>query len=662
MDLLFVLLSFVMGLIVAWLIAIAGRRILNAPVGWPRSLLVGIVSIYVSGGMLTFVGLAAGLVDQNASPLVDMPVLLLFAGLTIAWAFALSFASLVVLEAVIPTGSITPPWLWLKEWRSRHRRNKRYRQVTASFLRHGLARFMRQGAGGKRDLAPNRETARRLRMALEESGVTFVKLGQTLASRPDLLPQDFVEELSLLQTSAAPMPWENVSEVLTAELGDTDAIFTSINRQPLASASLGQVHEATLRDGTDVIVKVQRPGALNQVEVDLDIIARMSSWLEKKTAWGKSIGLTALAEGFSESLREELDYRVEASNARAMEQASAGTEIAIPHVFQQWTRHRVLIMTRLDGVPLSEARTTLANLDPATRAAKAEYLLSAVMDQITKSGTFHADLHPGNILISETGGLGLLDFGSIGRLDKPGRNALGMLLFAVDAGDSLRATDALIDLLGRPTDLDERALEKEIGALLTRVDTYGGSDSNTLFGQVFTLLMRHGFAVPAPVAAAFRALSSLEGALVLIDPRQDMVTLAREYGRERLREETKNFDLKDTAQEFAMTFLPLMQRLPRRLDRITDDLQNGNFALNVRAFTAPEDRSFLVGMLQQLVTVVLAGFASIGGIMLLTADSGPMITDSVRLYAFFGYCLLFVAFVLALRVLIQVISSTRSGP
>jgi ubiquinone biosynthesis protein len=274
------------------------------------------------------------------------------------------------------------------------------------------------------------------------------------------------------------------------------------------------------------------------------------------------------------------------------------------------------------------------------------------MRQIIVTGVFHADLHPGNLLIRADRTVGLLDFGSVGRLDHSARTALGLLLHAIDRDDPIAAADALIELLGRPDDLDQRALERSVGELMVRYR--GGGNTLGMFTTLFRLVVIHRFAVPTQVAAAFRAMGTLEGTLTLVCPGFDLVGAARTQGRDLMTDTMRPAAVRQTLAGQLAGLLPIIQRLPQRINKITQDVEEGRFSVTVRALADPRDREFVTSLAQQVMITILAAAATIGSIMLLTSDTGPMLTPTLRLYAFLGYALLFVGFVLGLRVLVRV--------
>lgn len=640
----------------SWFAATVVRRVVGVPTGWPRTLAVGLVMSAVVAVTVQYLYRAG--TGQNTDGLDVSPgVAMLFMVLALGWIFALGVGALVMLEAAFPTGSLPSPQSLFFGWKSRRRRARRYAQVVSIAVRHGLGSQLR-GFGGD---SPGREvkTARALKESLAEAGVTFVKLGQMLSTRRDILPPVFVRELETLQTQVTPEPWSVIEPAIAERLGrPIGEIFARIDSTPLAAASVAQVHEATLLDGTEVIVKVQRPKALNQVAQDLDIILRLAGWLNKTTTWGRDLGVQSLAAGFANTLEEELDYRIELDNMASIEASltrSGKFDVTVPHGYPGLSGERLLVMDRLPGQPVSRAGMLLTGLTDAERSRLATTLLGATLEQIIGDGIFHADLHAGNIFITPEGNLGLLDFGAVGRLDPATQTSLGLMLYSIDQNDSAGATDALIELLGRPDGLDDREVERAVGELLLR---YGGGTRVTqgqkLFDDLFNLVLAHRFSVPAPISAAFRAMASVEGALLTIDPNFDVVAVSRKEGNRLVRSKLKGTKITDELQRRALQLMPMIDRMPRRINKITEDLEQGRFSMNMRVLENPSDRSFLTSLFQQLIVAVLAGAAVVGAIMLITSDEGPLLTKDIHLYSFFGFVLLFGGFVLSMRSLMLV--------
>ncbi|HEY9294478.1 MAG TPA: AarF/UbiB family protein [Microlunatus sp.] len=637
------------------LLALLCRRVLGVPVGWPRSIIIGGGMYLVAYPVLWLAYTRLGLMEDRR--FVGEPseaVLVTVLGMIIV--FMIALVLLVVVEVILPTGTVGNPCRLITDAGAGMRRGRRYGQVLAIIAKHGLSSSLRI-AGRRPEVGRQRSTARSLAAALNDAGVTFIKLGQTLSSRPDLVPAPYIRELSRLQDNADPLPWKEIRPVLEAELPrPIEDIFASIEEEPLATASIGQVHAAQLIDGSDVVIKVRRPGAVQQVEVDLDIMIRLAGRLERTADWARSLGAVRLARGFADSLIEELDYRVEAENAVAVGASLADSElIRVPAVDHELSGSALLVMERVSGTPLGQADRVLADLDHEQRAAMAERLLTEVLREILFTGTFHADLHPGNIIVGEDGSLTLLDFGSVGRLDQPSRTALGLLLLAVERDDPIGASDALVDLLDRGDEhLDRRELERDIGQLIVRyrpgMNSSGGAG---VFAALWKLITNHRFSVPPQVAAAMRALAGLESSVTMISSQIDLVRAARGEGVALVGELTDPAAVRASMERELFRLLPTLQRLPQRLNRITDDLENGRFTARIRVLADPDDRRFVSRLVGQLSITLVAAAAVLAAILLITAGGGPMIAGDLRLYPVLGTLLFFFGIVLGLRAMIN---------
>ena len=649
----------VVTLVSAWLVALVVTRVLGVQVGKLRALLVGLGVLLILGSAFPWAleqvtGSPDGWATVSTTLFVALGILLLL------WGIALGAVALVVLELLVPTHSLPGAREIVLGARPGLRRARRNAQVMSIAARHGLSPRMAarlQGGTGRHD-----RLAAALRETLEEAGVTYVKLGQMLSTRADLLPEPYVRELARLQDTATPVPWDQIEPLLTAQLGRSVAqAFAHVDPTPLATASVGQVHRATLPGGRAVVVKVRRPGIDAQVALDLQILRRTADTLEATTGWAARVGVRALVDGFARSMREELDYRVEAGNMRAMRPAMDRRGLRVPEVIPELSTQTVLVMEYVDGTPLSRATALLAEMPAEIRRAAAQRLLDAVVGHIVDEGVFHADLHPGNVLLWPDGTVGLLDFGSVGRLDALTRRHLGRLLLAVDIDDPVLATDALLELLGSDLRSDERTLQREVGLLITRVRSSGpagGSGGLRIFGEVFSLVLDHGLSVPPPIATAFRALAALEGTLAAVSADLEFVESARRAGAEGAIPRTAD-DVRALFLERALSVLPAVERLPRHLDRLAVELERGTLATRVRIVAHEDDRAYLDRLVQQLVTAVLAGAAVIGAILLVTSTGGPMLVAHLSLHHLLGYLLGFAGFMLSLRAVALIFGHAR---
>jgi ubiquinone biosynthesis protein len=383
--------------------------------------------------------------------------------------------------------------------------------------------------------------------------------------------------------------------------------------------------------------------------------------LEAGTNWGRTLGLRSLAEGLAGALREELDYRIEAENIETVARAAAARtdgDIRVLNVYPALCTERVLVMERLHGTPVNAAEQVLRELS-ADRAALARGLLDFLLRQILLDGVFHADPHAGNVFVLRDGRLGLLDFGSVGRLDAGLREAFQRLLVSVDRGDPLGTTDALLELVPRPDTVDEQALERDLGRFLARHVDSAASSTVRMFGDLFRIVAEHGLSIPPELAAVLRALGTAEGTLDHIAPGFDFVGEARTLSAAYVTEQLEPASLKRAATDELIALVPILRRLPRRVERIASAAEHGRLAMNVRLFADERDREVLTDLLHQVLLAFLAAAVGIMAVVLLGTDGGPMVTRSVSLYALFGYNLLVVSSVLGLRVLVTIF---RRGP
>ncbi|MFG1620377.1 ABC1 kinase family protein [Kribbella sp. NPDC049227] len=583
-----------------------------------------------------------------------------FLALTAVCSMLAGLVFLVLSEALVPTGSLPRLRDLRRDLTGRIARTRRYLQILRIAIRHGLGPYLRgRRRPGRENAAGQAELARSLRLALDEAGVTFVKLGQVLSTRSDVIPPSVATELSRLQDQASPTPWPQIEQVITEELGaPPHQVYADFDTEPLAAASVAQVHTARLRtpDGPRVVVKVQRPGIDSIVERDLDIVRRLARLLERNTDWGRSMGVRALADGFAEAMREELDFTVEAGNMTAVaggQSVASTNELVVPELYPQQSTHRVLTMQRLDGIGLGGAATAIAErgLDAARLG---RVLFDCLLGQVAIDGVFHADPHPGNFLLLTDGRIGMLDLGSVGRLDPATREALQRFLLAIDHGDAVAATDALLEIVYRPDVIDERSLERAVGQFMTRHLAAGVSLGPAMFNDLFAIITTHDLGVPPEVAAVFRALATIEGTISRISPGFDLVAASRQFAAAHVTDRLAPEALRRTASEELASLLPMLRRLPRRIDRIAAAAESGRLGLNVRLFADDRDRRHITGLLHQTLLVILGATAGLMAVLLLGTPGGPKVTASMSLFQLFGYNLLVISAVLVLRVLVLV--------
>src|SRR5215469_4075044 len=633
-------------------LAWASRRLLGLPVGALRALIAGVL------GFIAAYFLGTSLRAAQPGHVAAFVTVVLGVPLIVAMLF------IVLAEVLVPSGTLPQPLEMVLGTRKALARSRRYAQISRIAVRHGLGPYLRgrrirgtDAVGGRAALAQS------LRQALEEGGVTFTKLGQLLSTRSDLLPEEFTTELAKLQDRAEPAPWEQVAEVIAQSLGSPpEEVFAELQTEPAAAASIAQVHKARLRCGTgpdaEVAVKVQRPGIRASVEQDLDILIRLADRLEDRARWARAVGTAGVARGFAAAMREELDFRVEARNMTAIAATWAGQQravpgsvtVVLPAVHQQLCTEHLLVIEWLDGVSLREAGQLIDDrgLD---RAELTRVLLRSMIYQITEGGVFHADPHPGNVLLLTDGRLALLDFGSVGRLDTQQRSALQNLLLAVGRGDPAALRDALLELVTRTDEIDEWQLERALGRFAARHLVGTSPPTAEMFTDLFRLASQFELAIPPEIATVLRALATLEGTLSLLTPGIDIAAEARQYAADHVAAALSPTAVPKSAVEEVAALLPVLRRLPRRFDRVTSAMEQGRFGINVRLFADERDRRVVTVLTHQFLLTLLGAASGIVAAILLGTPGGPQITPTVSLVQLIGYNLLIVGGILGLRVL-----------
>jgi ubiquinone biosynthesis protein len=639
-------------------LAWASRRLLGLPVGALRALIAGLL------GFATAEILVRTLQPVQSGHVAAFLTVVLGVPLIVAMIF------IVAAEALVPSGTVPQPVDAVLGARRALARSRRYSQISRIAVRHGLGPYLRgRGRRGEDEAGGRAALARSLRQALEEGGVTFTKLGQLMSTRRDLLPEEFISELTRLQDRAEPAPWEQVEEVITQSLGaPAEQVFTELQPEPAAAASIAQVHKARLRcaDGSDaeVAVKVQRPGIRSTVEQDLDILLRLADTLEDRAHWARAVGTAGVARGFAAAMREELDFRVEARNMAAVaatwqdqQRAVSGSiSVVLPAVHEQLCTEHVLVIEWLDGVSLREAGPLIDDrgLD---RAELTRALLRSMVYQITEGGVFHADPHPGNVLLLTDGRLAWLDFGSVGRLDAQQRYALLNLLLAVGRGDPAALRDALLELVTRTDEIDEWQLERALGRFVARHLVGTSQPTAEMFTDLFRLASQFELAIPPEIATVLRALATLEGTLSLLTPGIDIAAEARQYAADHVAAALSPTAVPKSVAEEVGALLPVLRRLPRRFDRVTGAMEQGRLSLNVRLFADERDRRVVTGLTHQFLLALLGAASGVVAAILLGTPGGPQITPTMSLLQLIGYNLLIVGGILVLRVLYVIFRS-----
>jgi ubiquinone biosynthesis protein len=498
----------------------------------------------------------------------------------------------------------------------------------------------------------SREIGVALRDALQEAGGIFVKFGQLLSARTDLVPAAIALELSSLQDDVRPLPASAMLAVVDRELEVPGELFAEFEQTPLGAASIAQVHRARLQSGERVVVNVQRPEIERLVERDLDILRRLACAAEERAAWARQIGSVALADDFAANLREELDFRIEAQNmATVMAYDSA---LRTPLVYREVSSRRVLVEEWIDGRPLRQVQRELA---PTERRLLARSLLEGILGQIFEPGVFHADPHAGNVLIDRDGHIVLLDFGSVGRLDRLRQPALAQALAAIASRRAPLLRDALVELSTSADVVDVDGLERALARFFAQRLGPGMEPGAEILNDLLAVVVRFGLALDPQLAGVFRALATLEGTLRLIDPSFSVVEEARQYGREHKLGLPRPEQLKEEVLNDVVELLPMLRKIPRRLDRISGALEHGELSLRIRPFAHEGDAELVTRLTNRLILAFVSASIGLVAVLLLHLDSGPR-TFGTHLDLVLGYAGLVAATVLGLRVIVAVTHDT----
>lgn len=637
------LLISVAAIVSAVLVGFVARRILGTAVGWPRSIVVGLLVFFVGVPVAEWTLRQTGTSPDAAG---NVGLWLALIALAIAWAFAIGVAALVASEAIFPTRPLPNPVDLVRAALRRRKRTRRYLEILAIASRHGVGWLFHGGhARVEQELSTAEERANAIVATINDAGVSFVKLGQVLSTRRDLIPEPYLSALSTLQTKATTLPWETVREVIETDLGTSiDEVYAEVDRAPLAAASVAQVHRARLLDGTEVVVKVQRPAARAQVEADADIIGRLAHRAEARTRVGKDLHIASVARGFTATLLEELDYRIEARNTDMIRSTLERIDraepdrrglVSVPRVFPDASGPRVLTMDLVDGAALSDSAELLAALGPEQRDRLAQVLMSTVIEQILVYGVFHADLHPGNVLLKGDGTLGLIDFGAVGIIERSRREHMTALLLAALSENDVAATDALLLIVDAPDDVDLEAFRHDVGIVLTTEHLRTGGQGS-IFTRMVDVIRQHRIALPGELASAFRSFATLEGCLRVIVDDFDMVGRALPLMPTLLRRTLSVTRLATDLQAASVISMARIQRMPRRLEALLTGIEKGSIGVTLRSEDGKDAGGILNRVTAEAASTLVSIAAVVIAVVLIISGGGPVLGGSVTLFAVLG--------------------------
>jgi ubiquinone biosynthesis protein len=490
--------------------------------------------------------------------------------------------------------------------------------------RHGFGYLIdrRRAADGE----PDGDRGRRLREMLDELGPTFVKFGQLLSTRPDVVPPDIIAELRKLQDEVSPFPLEEVERVVEGDLGlSIERAFVDFEPQPIAAASIGQVHRATLPNGAEVVVKVQRPSAPRQIESDLKLMASAARVIRERVRQLDFIDASELVDEFARSIRLELDYQQEARNAETFRRNFGGDErIAVPRVWWTYTTNRLLTLERLEGTHVRDL--DLSSWSGEARRELAYTMTDAWMTMIFRHAFFHGDPHPANILHLEDGRLGLVDFGLAGRLTETDMARLTRLF--VDA-----ATENVGALPRRLADLGVRYPREREDELRSRLEElyyryYGArlSDIDPIeaIREGLALIYAMNLRLPTRFVILDKAIATLGSVAVEVYPDFNVFEVARPYARQLIADRLSPRRLAHRTRHEMQELGEIALEVPRQVHDVLNELRDGEFSMRI---TNPgvDDLAHHIDVSMNRIAVALVILGGLIGSSLIgvLADTGP---------------------------------------
>jgi ubiquinone biosynthesis protein len=487
------------------------------------------------------------------------------------------------------------------------------------------------------DEAAKGTRGQRLRAMLDELGPSFVKFGQLLSTRPDIVPADVLVELRQLQDQATPVPFPDIQRVIEAELGaPIPQVFAELDPVPIAAASIGQVHGAVLPTGERVVVKVQRPAAEAQVEADIALLYQLARLAREHVRRLDFIDAVGLVDEFAAAIRAELDYRTEARNAELFHGAFAGDErVVIPRVYWNLSTQRVLVLERLDGALLRDVSDT----GSAAERERVAYAVATLwMEMVFRKGIFHADPHPANILVLPDGRIGLVDFGVAGRITQDDMRRLIRLFIDAVSGNSAAFPRRLQELGVRYPREREDDLRADLEVLWQR---YAGAslaelDPNELLRDLLGIIHRHRLQLPTRFLLLDRALITLGSVGQELYPAFNVFELARPYAQELTLEQYSPAAIFARARSEMGASTQAMLDLPRDLAALVEALTRGDVEISVRQSGLDEPLRRLDATANRLVLALVVTGVLVSSALLAGVQGGPHVLG-IHIAAFLGY-------------------------
>ncbi len=540
----------------------------------------------------------------------------------------------------------------------KRRHIERYVEIGRVLAKHGWEHLL--GRFGLADLLHVTQSSNgappgpiEVRKSIEELGPTFIKLGQLLSTRPDIIPKEYADELEKLQDKAPPIPFNEVRRVIEEEFGlPIEQVFAKLDPDPLATASLGQVHVSTLLDGREMVVKIQRPGIIQQIDTDLEIMAGIARFLEQHVEQARTYGLSDIVDEFSIIIHQEMDYTREGRNGDKLRDNLAELKTTrTAAIVWDYTTSRVLTQERLCGIKINDIQALDAN--GHDRAAIAENLSRAFLKMIFVDGFFHSDPHPGNLVVLDDNVVGILDYGQMGRLDTDLKTKITMLLSGYIQEDSSGFAETLLEIGSAPPDLNRNAYIKDIDRLLRQY--YDVPVSEVRIGDMLRRSVQfsatHRIRLPANVGMLAKAIIEVESADQLLDPHYNLTRNSQEYIDQSIRGELTPRKIRVQLLQSFLSWKKLLIHFPNKSAEILDSMAENRFRIifkheGLESATKDIDRSS-----NRLAFALMASSIILGSAVILSAKVGPLYHG----YPIIGLIGFGISFLLAIWLMISII-------
>lgn len=522
---------------------------------------------------------------------------------------------------------------------------RRRREIVGTFMRHGMGYFLQRFGFNDRSALKNIRTgitpsdknqyllATNLRQALVELGPTFVKLGQLLSTRPDILRPVFIEELEKLQDKVDPICWEELQPVLDQEMGPIDKVFAEFDPNPLAAASIGQVHRARLLNGEEVIVKVQRPGVEAKVRNDFEILKGLARISEQRSAEARRLGILAMVEDYRRTLLRELDYEREARNTeRVYKNFADDPRVIIPRVFKEYSSPRVLVQEYIEGIKLSDIeKIDKKGLDRRKISALGT---EAFLSQILLHGFFQADPHPGNIFVVDNEHIAFIDFGEIGYLSDLRLAYVGEMLIAVMKNDPYRAMSVMRDMGILDQLQDSEDFSESFAELVESLyaSSIGNLDMKRMRIEIMEFSFRYHLKMPSYLTSLMKALITVEGLGKKLDPKFDFSEVASPLAQKVYRERLKPSNISKFLRSRYYKEVEPLKVIPANFNRLLQDTADGRLTLHLDLNMSPELYRKTAQMVSRLSFSLIISGTLIGSAMIIQANHSAQ----VERFAFLG--------------------------